>query len=182
MHAILGTSEHCIATHPSDMAVAMMALGATIHLNGSAGERSVPITEFYFLPGNTPDRENALRKGEIITHVTLPALPSNAKSHYLKRRDRASYEFALASAAVILDMNGNKIRKAQIALGGVGTRPWRSPEAERELAGSDVSERTFRKAAEAALHGAKPYRNNGFKVELAKRTLVRALQTVTASA
>src|ERR1700757_2933296 len=134
MHAILGTSEHCIATHPSDMAVAMMALGATIHLNGSAGERSVPITEFYFLPGNSPDRENALRKGEIITHVTLPALPSTAKSHYLKRRDRASYEFALASAAVIVEMNGNKIRKAQIALGGVGTRPWRSPEAERELA------------------------------------------------
>ncbi len=182
MQAILGTSEHCIATHPSDMAVAMMALGATIHLNGSAGERSVPITEFYFLPGNTPDRENVVRKGEIITHVTLPALPSNAKSHYLKRRDRASYEFALASAAVIIDVNGNKIWKAQIALGGVGTRPWRSPEAEQELAGRDVSERAFRQAAEAALHGAKPYRNNGFKVELAKRTLVRALQTVTASA
>jgi xanthine dehydrogenase YagS FAD-binding subunit len=182
MHAILGTSEHCIATHPSDMAVAMMALGATIHLNGSAGERSVPITEFYLLPGNTPDRENVVRKGEIITHVTLPALPANTKSHYLKRRDRASYEFALASAAVIVDMNGNKIRKAQIALGGVGTRPWRSLEAEQELAGRDVSERAFRKAAEAALQSAKTYRNNGFKVELANRTLVRALQTVTASA
>jgi xanthine dehydrogenase YagS FAD-binding subunit len=182
IHAILGTSEHCIATHPSDMAVAMMALGATVHLNGSAGERSVPITEFYLLPGNTPDKENVVRKGEIITHVTLPALPANAKSHYLKRRDRASYEFALASAAVIVEMNGNKIGKAQIALGGVGTRPWRSSEAERELAGRDVSERTFRNAADAALHGAKTYRNNGFKVELAKRTLVRALQTVTASA
>jgi xanthine dehydrogenase YagS FAD-binding subunit len=182
MHAILGTSEHCIATHPSDMAVAMMALGATIHLNSAGGERSVPITEFYLPPGNTPDRENVLRKGEIITHVTLPALPSSAKSHYLKRRDRASYEFALASAAVIVEINGNKIRKAQIALGGVGTRPWRSLEAERELAGGDVSERAFRKAAEAALHSAKPYRNNGFKVELAKRTLVRALQTVTVSA
>jgi xanthine dehydrogenase YagS FAD-binding subunit len=182
MHAVLGTSEHCIATHPSDMAVAMMALDATIYLNGPAGVRSVPITQFYLLPGDTPDKENVLRNGEIITHVTLPALPANAKSHYLKRRDRASYEFALASAAVIIDMNGNKIRKAQIALGGVGTRPWRSPEAEQELAGRDVSERTFRKAAEAALHGAKPYRNNGFKVELAKRTLVRALQTVTASA
>ena len=182
IHAILGTSEHCIATHPSDMAVAMMALGATVHLNGSAGERSVPITEFYLLPGTTPDRENVVRKGEIITHVTLPALPANAKSHYLKRRDRASYEFALASAAVIVEIDGNKIRKAQIALGGVGTRPWRSPEAEKELAGRDVSERTFRNAADAALHGAKTYRNNGFKVELAKRTLVRALQTVTASA
>ncbi|HEY2108716.1 MAG TPA: xanthine dehydrogenase family protein subunit M [Candidatus Acidoferrales bacterium] len=182
IHAILGTSEHCIATHPSDMAVAMMALGATIHLNGSAGERNVPITEFYLLPGNTPDHENVVRKGEIITHVTLPALPANTKSHYLKRRDRASYEFALASAAVIVDMDGNKIRKAQIALGGVGTRPWRSLEAEKELAGRDVNERTFRNAAEAALHGAKTYRNNGFKVELAKRTLVRALQTVTASA
>ncbi|MGA8307610.1 MAG: xanthine dehydrogenase family protein subunit M [Candidatus Acidiferrales bacterium] len=182
IHAILGTSEHCIATHPSDMAVAMMALGATIHLNGSAGERSVPITEFYLLPGNTPDRENVVRKGEIITHATLPALPANTKSHYLKRRDRASYEFALASAAVIVEMEGSKIRRAQIALGGVGTRPWCSPEAEKELAGSEVSERTFRKAAEAALHGAKTYGNNGFKVELAKRTLVRALQTVTASA
>ena len=182
MHAILGTSEHCIATHPSDMAVAMMALGTTIHLNSSVGERSVPITEFYLVPGNTPDRENVVRKGEIITHVTLPALPANTKSHYLKRRDRASYEFALVSAAVIVDMNSNKIRKAQIALGGVGTRPWRSPEAEQELAGCDVSERAFRKAAEAALHAAKTYRNNGFKVELAKRTLVRALQTVTASA
>src|SRR5579862_4640127 len=147
IHAILGTSEHCIATHPSDMAVAMMALEATIHLNSSASARSVPITEFYLLPGNTADKENVVRKGEIITHLTLPALPVNAKSHYLKRRDRASYEFALASAAVIVEMNGNKIGKAQIALGGVGTRPWRSPEAERELAGSDVSERTFRKAA-----------------------------------
>jgi xanthine dehydrogenase YagS FAD-binding subunit len=182
IHAILGTSEHCIATHPSDMAVAMMALGATIHLNSSAGERSVPITEFYLLPGNTPDKENVVRKGEIITHVTLPGVPANTKSHYLKRRDRASYEFALASAAVIVEMNGNKIGKAQIALGGVGTRPWRSPEAEKELAGRDVSERTFRNAADAALHNAKTYRNNGFKVELAKRTLVRALQTVTASA
>ena len=120
MHAILGTSEHCIATHPSDMAVAMMALGATIHLNSAGGERSVPITEFYLLPGNTPDKENVVRKGEIITHVTLPALPANAKSYYLKRRDRASYEFALASAAVIVEMNGNKIRKAQIASGRCG--------------------------------------------------------------
>jgi xanthine dehydrogenase YagS FAD-binding subunit len=181
MHAVLGTSQHCIATHPSDMAVAMMALDAMIYLNGPAGVRNVPITQFYLLPGDTPDKENVLRNGEIITHVTLPALPSNVKSHYLKRRDRASYEFALASAAVIIDMNGNKIRKAQIALGGVGTKPWRSPEAEQELVGHDVTDRTFHKAAEAALRGAKPYRNNGFKIELAKRTLVRALQTVTAS-
>lgn len=179
IHAVLGTSEQCIATHPSDMAVAMIALDATVHVTGPKGERKIPLTQFYLLPGSTPDRENALEAGEIITHVTLPALPQNAKSHYLKRRDRQSYEFALASAAVILDLNGRKIRKAQIALGGVGTRPWRSPEAERALTGHDATENTFRAAAVAALHGAKPHRDNAFKIELAKRTLIRALQTVT---
>ena len=179
IHAVLGTSQHCIATHPSDMAVAMMALGATIFVTGSKGERSVPITKFYLLPGSTPDRENVLAPGEIITHVTLPPPAQNAKSHYLKRRDRASYEFALASAAVIVELDGRKIRKAQVAMGGVGTIPWRSPEAEHALAGAEASERNFRRAAEEALRGAKAHKDNGFKIELAKRTLVRALQTVT---
>ena len=179
IHAVLGTSQHCIATHPSDMAVAMMALGATIFVTGPKGDRSIPITKFYLLPGTTPDRENVLAAGEIITHVTLPPPAQNAKSHYLKRRDRASYEFALASAAVIVELDGRKIRKAQVAMGGVGTIPWRSPEAEHELTGAEASERNFRRAAEAALRGAKAHKDNGFKIELAKRTLVRALQTVT---
>jgi xanthine dehydrogenase YagS FAD-binding subunit len=181
IHAIVGTSEHCIATHPSDMAVAMMALEAVVHLSGQNGERSVPLAQFYSLPGSTPDKENTMRAGEIITHVTLPALSQNTKSLYLKRRDRASYEFALASAAVVIEMSGRKIRRAQIALGGIGTIPWRSPAAENVLAGSDTSEHAFRRAAEAALRGAKPQRDNAFKVELAKRTLIRALQAVTAA-
>jgi xanthine dehydrogenase YagS FAD-binding subunit len=181
IHAVLGTSQHCIATHPSDMAVAMMALDATILTNGPKGSRSIPITKFYLLPGSTPERENVLAPGEIITHVTLPALAQNARSHYLKRRDRQSYEFALASAAVIVDLDGRKIRKAQVAMGGVGTVPWRSPEAEHELSGADASERAFRRAAEAALHSARGHKDNSFKIELAKRTLVRALKTVTES-
>jgi xanthine dehydrogenase YagS FAD-binding subunit len=179
IHAVLGTSQHCIATHPSDMAVAMMALDATIHVTGPKGDRTIPITKFYLLPGTTPERENVLGAGEIITHVTLAPLPKNAKSHYLKRRDRASYEFALASAAVIIDLEGRKIRTAQVALGGVGTMPWRAPEAEHTLTGAEASERIFRKAAEVALRNAKGHKDNSFKIELAKRTLVRALQTVT---
>jgi xanthine dehydrogenase YagS FAD-binding subunit len=179
IHAVLGTSPHCIATHPSDMCVAMMALDATIFVTGPKGNRSIPITKFYLLPGGTPDRENVLAPGEIITHVTLPAPGQNAKSHYLKRRDRASYEFALASAAVIVELEGRKIRKAQVAMGGVGTIPWRSPGAEHALSGAEANERAFRKAAEAALHGAKGRKDNSFKIELAKRTLIRALQTVT---
>jgi xanthine dehydrogenase YagS FAD-binding subunit len=161
------------------MAVAMMALDATIFVTGPKGNRSIPIAKFYLLPGTTPDHENVLAPGEIITHVTLPALGQNAKSHYLKRRDRASYEFALASAAVVVELDGRKIRKAQVAMGGVGTIPWRSPEAEHELAGAEANERAFRKAADAALHSAKAHKDNGFKIELAKRTLVRALTTVT---
>jgi xanthine dehydrogenase YagS FAD-binding subunit len=179
-HAILGTSEHCIATHPSDMAVAMMALEARIHILGAQGERDVPIGDFYLLPGNTPHLENVLKPGDLITYVTLPAPLAGARSHYLKLRDRASYEFALASAAVIVQAEGGHIRKARVALGGVGTRPWRSPEAEQLLTGKPANEATFRAAAEAALRGAKPQRDNAFKAELARRCLVRALTTVTA--
>lgn len=178
-HAVLGTSEHCIATHPSDMAVAMMALEARIHILGVRGEREVPISEFYLLPGNTPHLENVLKPGDLITYVTLPASAAGARSHYLKLRDRASYEFALASAAVVIQAEGGRIRKARIALGGIGTRPWRSSEAEHALEGKAAHEATFRVAADAALRDAKPQRDNAFKVELAKRCLIRALATVT---
>jgi xanthine dehydrogenase YagS FAD-binding subunit len=181
IHAVLGGSEHCIATNPSDMAVAMIALDATVHTAGPKGMRAIPLTQFYLVPGDTPDRENVLAAGEIITHVTLPPLPENAKSHYLKRRDRASYEFALASAAVVVEMIGRRIRVAKIAFGGVGTKPWRSPEAEHALIGHDAAEPVFHAAAETALRSAKPRKYNGFKIQLAKLTLVRALQTVTAT-
>ncbi|HEY3930563.1 MAG TPA: xanthine dehydrogenase family protein subunit M [Candidatus Koribacter sp.] len=182
IHAILGTSEHCIATHPSDMAVAMMALEAVVHIRGAKGERAVPLNEFYRLPGNTPQIENVLEPGDLITHVTIPALPEGARSHYLKRRDRASYEFALASAAVITQVQGRNLQHVRVALGGVGTMPWRSKEAEQALDGKPANEESFREAAEVALRGAKPLHDNAFKVELAKRTLVRALKVATQAA
>ncbi|WP_158748627.1 xanthine dehydrogenase family protein subunit M [Acidobacterium sp. S8] len=182
IHAILGTSEHCIATHPSDMAVAMMALEATVHTRGAKDERSIALNDFYLVPGTTPDKENVLEPGELITYVTLPALPQGTRSHYLKLRDRASYEFALASAAVVVRVSGGKIEYARVALGGVGTKPWRSKEAEEALHGREASEHTFRAAAEAALKPAKPLRDNAFKVELAKRAIVRTLQVTTQTA
>ena len=182
IHAVLGTSDHCIATHPSDMAVAMMALEATVHTRGSKGERSIALNDFYLVPGTTPDKENVLEPGELITHVTLPALPQGTRSHYLKLRDRASYEFALASAAVVVQVSRGKIQRARVAMGGVGTKPWRSKEAEQALLGHEASEHTYRAAAEAALKPAKPLRDNTFKVELAKRAIVRALQVATQTA
>jgi xanthine dehydrogenase YagS FAD-binding subunit len=182
IHAILGTSEHCIATHPSDMAVAMMALEAVVHTSGPKGERTIPLSDFYLLPGNTPQRESVLAGGELITHVTLPKLPSGTRSYYLKRRDRASYEFALASAAVVANVQGGSFQHIRIALGGVGTKPWRSLEAERVLQGKPANDANFSAAAEEALRGAKPMHDNAFKVQLAKRTLVRALQSVTQAA
>jgi xanthine dehydrogenase YagS FAD-binding subunit len=177
--AILGTSEHCIATNPSDMNVAMAALEATIHVRGPKGERSIPIADFHVLPGNTPQRETVLEPGDLITHVTLPPPAPGSRSLYLKLRDRASYEFALASAAVVITVANGKITRARVALGGVGTKPWRSTEAEGELADQPATEATFRKAADAALRGAKPQSQNGFKVELAKRCLVHALKLAT---
>jgi xanthine dehydrogenase YagS FAD-binding subunit len=180
--AILGTSEHCIATNPSDMNVAMAALEATIHVRGTKGERSIPIADFHVLPGNTPHRETVLEPGDLITHVTLPPPAPGSRSLYLKLRDRASYEFALASAAVVITVANGKVTRARIALGGVGTKPWRSTEAEAELTNQTATEDTFRKAAEAALRGAKPQNENGFKVELAKRCLVHALKLATQNA
>jgi xanthine dehydrogenase YagS FAD-binding subunit len=177
--AILGTSEHCVATNPSDMNVALVALEATIHIRGSTGERSVPIGDFHLLPGTTPNRETVLEPGDLITHITLPAPTPGSRSLYVKLRDRASYEFALASAAVVVTTSEGKITRARVALGGVGTKPWRSTEAETELNNQPATEAVFRKAAEAALRDAKPQSQNGFKVELAKRCLVYALKLVT---
>jgi len=175
IHAVLGGSEQCVATHPSDMAVAMMALEAVVHTKGAKGERTIPLNEFYLLPGSTPDKENLLEPEELITYVTLPPLAAGTKSHYLKLRDRAQYEFALASVAVVAQVDGGRVKRVRIAMGGVGTRPWRSREAEAVLEGKTASERNFRAAAEAALRDAKPLRDNGFKIELAKRAMVRAL-------
>jgi xanthine dehydrogenase YagS FAD-binding subunit len=179
IHAVLGTSESCIATHPSDMAVAMTALEAVIHIQGPKGERDIPIDDFYLLPGNTPHLENVLTPGELITYVTLPPLAAESKSYYLKLRDRASYEFALASAAVVIEVNGGKTKRVRLALGGVATKPWRSREAERVLEGHPADEHTFKQAAEAALHGARPLHDNAFKVQLSKMCIARALRNVT---
>src|SRR5438270_847996 len=179
--AILGTSEHCIATNPSDMCVAMAALEATIHVQGSKASRAIPIADFHVLPGDTPHRETVLEPGDLITHVTLPAPIAGSKQIYLKLRDRASFEFALASAAVVITTAGGNVTRARIALGGVGTKPWRSPEAEAALVGQRANEANFRKAAEAALRGAKPQSENGFKIELAKRCLTHALQMAAMS-
>jgi len=175
--AVLGTSEHCIATNPSDMCVAMAALEATIHVQGRKGERTIAFGDFHLLPGSTPDRETVLEPGDLVTHVTLPAPRSGSRQVYLKLRDRASYEFALASAAVVMNLAGGTISYVRIALGGVGTKPWRSPEAEAALTGKPANAANFRQAAEAALRNAKPQSENKFKIELAKRCLTHALRT-----
>jgi xanthine dehydrogenase YagS FAD-binding subunit len=181
MLAILGTSEHCIATNPSDQNVALTALEASIQIQGANGARTVPIHDFYKLPGTTPHIETVLQPGELITSVTLPP-PVAGKSVYLKLRDRAAYEFALASAAVVIKLSGTRIDYARVALGGVGTKPWRSPEAEAVLHGAPADPITFRRAAEAALKSARPQSQNGFKIELARRCIVRALTTATQAA
>lgn len=180
MMAILGTSDQCIATHPSDMCVALTALEATIQVEGPKGRRSVAIGDFYKLPGTTPNIENALEPGELITYVDLPAPRKASKQVYLKLRDRASYEFALASAAVVAEVSGGHVRSVRIALGGVGTRPWRAHEAEAALTGKPATTAHFRAAAEDALKAAKPSSENGFKVELARRCIVRAMTMASA--
>jgi xanthine dehydrogenase YagS FAD-binding subunit len=174
--AVLGTSEHCIATNPSDMCVAMAVLEATIHVQGPKGQRSIPFADFHLLPGNTPNRETVLEPGDLITHVTLPPPVAGSKQVYLKLRDRASYEFALASAAVVIVIADGNVTRARVALGGVGTKPWRSPEAEAVLVGQAANEANFRKAAVAALRDAKPQSENAFKIELARRCLAHALK------
>ncbi|HEV7909352.1 MAG TPA: xanthine dehydrogenase family protein subunit M [Pseudonocardiaceae bacterium] len=179
MHAVLGTSEHCIATHASDVAVALVALDAVVHVQGPEGERAIPLTDFYLLPREEPNRENVLRHGELITSIEVPLLPANARSVYLKVRDRTSYEFALSSAAVALVVRDGVIREARVGLGGVATVPWRAGGAEDVLRGARAGAEVFQSAAQAAVQGAIPHRDNAFKIELAKRTVVRALQTVS---
>ncbi|MGC4032784.1 MAG: xanthine dehydrogenase family protein subunit M [Tepidisphaeraceae bacterium] len=179
-HALLGTSDQCIATHPSDMCVALAALDAVIRVSGPRGERQIPINEFYVPYGDDPAKENVLAHDELITAVDLPPLPAAKRSVYLKARDRASYEFALASAAVVLDLDGKSIKSARIALGGVASKPWRSHEAEAALNGKEATDDAFKAAAEAALKNARPQKDNAFKVELAKRTIVEALRRAAA--
>jgi xanthine dehydrogenase YagS FAD-binding subunit len=179
-HAILGTSDKCIATHPSDLAVALAALDATVHVRGRSGERTIPFTAFHVVPGQHPELENVLQPGDLITAIDLPALSFARRSLYLKVRDRASFAFALASAAVALDVQSGTIRNARVALGGVGTKPWRSVAAERALIGKPAVLATFQAASAAALSDAHPRSDNAFKVNLARRTLERALTEVLA--
>lgn len=174
--AVLGTSERCIATHPSDLAVALAALDAQVHAVCAQGERRIPFADFYRLPGDAPHLTTALREDELITGVSIAGPPFAERSTYLKVRDRAQFDFALASAAVALDMQGGRIRDARVALGGVATIPWRSPEAESALRGRPPERDAFEAAAEAALAKARPFEHNAFKIPLAKRTLVRALE------
>ncbi len=178
IHAVLGGSPHCIATHPSDMCVALVALDAVVRTRGPRGERSIPLADFHLLPGEHPERETVLEHGELITAVDLPDSPFAARSHYLKVRDRASYAFALTSAAVALEVRDGVINSARVALGGVATKPWRATDAEKALVGKSPNEATYKAAADAAVRGAKQYKHNAFKVEMAKRTVVRALSTV----
>ena len=174
-HAVLGTSDQCIATHPSDMCVALAALEAVVRTQRAAGERAIAIRDFHTVPGAHPEVENVLEPGELVTHVELPALPASARSIYVKVRDRASYAFALASAAIVLEVEGGTIKRARVALGGVATKPWRAEEAELALVGKAARRDVFEAAAAAALRAATPGKYNAFKIELAKRTLVSAL-------
>jgi CO/xanthine dehydrogenase FAD-binding subunit len=182
MHAILGASGQCIALHASDLAVPLVALDTIVHIKGTAAARSVPLTDFYLEPGDTPDVENVLRHGELITGIEIPMLPEGARSTYLKVRDRASYEFALTSAGVAVVLENGVIRDVRVALGGIGTVPWRAWAAEDVLRGAPAGTETFRAAAEAAVHDPFTVPGTAFKVELAKRTLVRALRTVAEGA
>jgi xanthine dehydrogenase YagS FAD-binding subunit len=181
MHAILGASQNCIALNASDLAVSLVTLDTIVHILGPSGVRRVPLTEFYTEPGDTPDVENVLAHGELITEIEIPLLPTGARSAYLKVRDRTSYEFALASAAVAVVLEDRVIREARIGLGGVATIPWRAFDAEQVLRGAPASDETFRAAAEAAVRDPFTVPGTAFKVELAKRTLVRALRTVAAA-
>lgn len=181
-HAVFGTSEYCIAAHASDLAVALVALDAIVELRESGRQRTVSLSDIYRLPEDTPHIETVLEPGEVIYAVTIPANPASRRSHYLKVRDRASFEFALVSAAVALDMDGARIRQARIALGGVGTRPWRGTRIEEALAGASLDQATLRRAAALAVDGAQGRGGNDFKIELMQRTIVRAVEIAGARA
>jgi xanthine dehydrogenase YagS FAD-binding subunit len=175
-HAILGASESCVATHPSDMAVALAALDATVRVLGPDGARSIPLVEFHRLPGDAPERDTVLTHGELITAVDVPPLPFAERSRYYKVRDRASYAFALVSVAAALDLAGGTVRDARIAFGGVAHKPWRAPRAEAALRGAHATEETFRRAADSELAGAQPLDGNGFKISLVRNTLTMVLR------
>jgi xanthine dehydrogenase YagS FAD-binding subunit len=182
-HAVLGTSESCIAAHASDLAVALVALDAAVEVRGARGQRSVPLSDFHRLPGTTPHIETVLEPGEVISAITVSATPAARRSHYLKVRDRASFEFAVVSAAVALEMDGSRIRQARVALGGVGTKPWRAPQVEAALVGTHLeSAAALRGAAALAAQGAQGHGHNDFKIELMQRAIVRAVQTAGARA
>ena len=175
IHAVLGASPSCVATHPSDMCVALAALDAVVHLQGPVGDREVPLIDFHRLPGDRPEVETVLEPGELITAVTLPELKFSARSTYRKVRDRASYAFALVSVAAALDLDGDTVRDVRIALGGVAHKPWRALKAEAMLRGGPSTEAAFRAAIAAELADAVPLRDNGFKIELASRAVVAVL-------
>jgi xanthine dehydrogenase YagS FAD-binding subunit len=176
MHAIFGWNEKCIAVYPSDMAIALSALDAVVKVRGADGkERAIPFADFHRLPGDAPEKDTNLAHGELITAIELPKSPFAGKSYYLKVRDRASYAFALVSVAAALEMNGNTIKQARVAMGGVAHKPWRAVEAEKVLIGKPADEKTFMQAAEAELKAAKALKYNAYKIELGKRAIVRAL-------
>lgn len=179
-HAVLGASEHCLAVHPSDMAVAMSALDAVVTVLGEDGEHRIPLRELHRLPGDLPERDTRLGHGQLITAVELPPLPSDARSGYRKVRDRASYAFALVSAAAVLETESGRVREARIAFGGVAHKPWRATRAEEVLRGAPASEDTFRRAADAELEAAQPLPGNAFKIPMTRSTLAVLLRELAA--
>jgi xanthine dehydrogenase YagS FAD-binding subunit len=181
-HAVLGTTDNCIAANPSDLAVALIALDASIEVRGTNGQRTVPLTTFHRLPADTPHIETVLEPGEVIAAIAVPASPAARRSHYLKVRDRASFEFAVVSTAVALEMDGGRIRQARVALGGVGTKPWRVPKVEAALTRANLDPAVLRAAAALAAEGAQGHGHNNFKIELMQRAIVRAIETAGARA
>lgn len=182
MHAIFGTSEKCIAVHPSDMCIALVALDAAVLVTGPKGDRRIPFQSFHRLPGDAPQKDNTLERGELITALEIPDNPYQKNVHYLKVRDRSSYAFALVSVAAAVDLQGDTIRDVRLGMGGVAHKPWRLTEAENFLKGKTASEATFRQAADLVMKGAKGYGHNNFKLKLAPNTLVEALKTATGKA
>jgi xanthine dehydrogenase YagS FAD-binding subunit len=182
MHAILGASDACVAVHPSDLAVALVALDAVVHTRGPGGERTIPIDDFYLLPGSAPERETVLQHGELIVGVEVPASPFAARSRYLKVRGRASYEFALVSTAVAIELVDGTVSSARVALGGVAPKPWRARAAEEVLVGDRLDAAAIAAAGAVAVRGARPGRDNAFKVRLAERAVVRALSEIGGAA
>jgi xanthine dehydrogenase YagS FAD-binding subunit len=179
MHAIFGASDKCIAVHPSDMCVALIALDATVLVSGAKGERRIPFQDFHRLPGDTPQKDNTLERGELIIAVEIPDNRYKKNVHYLKIRDRTSYAFALVSVAAAADMQGDRINNVSLGMGGVAHKPWRLTEAETFLKGKNASEEVFREAAQIAVKGAKGYGHNNFKLKLAPNSIIEALRTAT---